>query len=216
MASPSHASRRNSGGGRRLSGFHQLADENLFDENDDQAEREQAAAQAAQKKAPPAAHSPFKATPGHERRKQMYSGEIDRLLEVAGGNQINAKNSWSLDLIDHMGGVLGSASANDASGNPNFQMGSTMLDAGVKIYSYRVDSVETLTYKMLAGLNRQTRKEGGDGDDDGNAEGGDAAEGGAAVEGERARKAKERKAAAAAAALAAGTASSRRSPTRST
>ena len=115
--SPQANGRRNSGGGRRLSGFHQLADENLFDENDDQAEREQAAAQAAQKKAPPAAHSPFKATPGHERRKQMYSGEIDRLLEVAGGTGRNLADSdrsavAEILLADNSEGMLQVAAGN--------------------------------------------------------------------------------------------------------
>lgn len=35
---------------------------------------------------------------------------------------------------------------------------STTLDAGVKIYSFRVDSVHTETFKLMAGLNRSSAK----------------------------------------------------------
>ena len=36
----------------------------------------------------------------------------------------------------------------------NFQVASCTLDAGVKIYSYRVDSVHKDTYKVLGSLGR--------------------------------------------------------------
>jgi condensin complex subunit 2 len=36
----------------------------------------------------------------------------------------------------------------------NFQFASSTLDAGVKIYAYRVDSVYNETYKLIGGLNR--------------------------------------------------------------
>lgn len=82
----------------------------------------------------------------------------------ARAQKVNEKNSWSLNLIDHMGDVLskppapGSAAAahaDDADGGvTNFQVASCTLDAGVKIYSYRVDSVYSTAFRVLGGLNR--------------------------------------------------------------
>ena len=52
----------------------------------------------------------------------------------------------------------------------NFQKASCTLDASVKIYSYRVDSVHQNTYKMLGGLSRSGQgdggADGGDGDEE--------------------------------------------------
>jgi condensin complex subunit 2 len=63
--------------------------------------------------------------------------------------KITQKNSWQLNLIDYMEDVL------EVSGdNPNFQTASCTLDASVKIYSCRVDSVHTDAYKVLGGLTR--------------------------------------------------------------
>ena len=39
-------------------------------------------------------------------------------------------------------------------GQLNFQRASMSLDAGVKIYSHRVDSVHTVAFRMLCGLGR--------------------------------------------------------------
>lgn len=41
----------------------------------------------------------------------------------------------------------------------NFQLASNTLDTSVKIYSYRVDSVHTDTYRVLSGLNRTKNKQ---------------------------------------------------------
>jgi condensin complex subunit 2 len=47
----------------------------------------------------------------------------------------------------------------DVSGdNPNFQAASCALDASVKIYSCRVDSVHTDAFKVLGGLTRTGKK----------------------------------------------------------
>jgi hypothetical protein len=74
-----------------------------------------------------------------------------------GPQKVNEKNSWSLNLIDHMGDVLskpGSDAAAADDGDTNFQMASCTLDAGVKIYGYRVDSVYSAAFRVLGGLNR--------------------------------------------------------------
>ena len=201
--------RRLSGPGRRLSGacgtggFRKEDIENFFDENDDEKEREAAKkersagrAKAKEKKPP---RSPFKETPGHQRRKQLYQDAI----QMAAEDRVNAQNSWHLDLIDNMGHMLGGEQTTDEHGNPNFQVASTTLDAGVKIYSYRVDSVFQRAFKLVGGLNRSGK--GGEEVVDEGAE----VEGEEGAEGEKADKKPKisaKKAAAIAAAAAAGTA----------
>ncbi len=75
--------------------------------------------------------------------------------------KINQKNSWSLNLIDYITEVLDVRPGEMT----NFQVSiiylrliskvaSCTLDASVKIYSCRVDSVLSETFKVLGGLNR--------------------------------------------------------------
>ena len=52
-------------------------------------------------------------------------------------------------MIDHMQDIVTSSMAVGADGNMNFQMASGAVEAGVKIYSSRVDSVATEAYKVL-------------------------------------------------------------------
>eukprot|EP00850_Spirogloea_muscicola_P018375 SM000168S02574 [mRNA] locus=s168:81286:85109:+ [translate_table: standard] len=103
-------------------------------------------------------------------------------IKLASENKINQKNTWSLPLIDHISEiVLGDDNGDDA--QTNFQKASCMLEAGVKIYSYRVDSMHSETYKVLSALNRSAAgpapEEAGDGDGDGNGSGEDDDESGA-------------------------------------
>lgn len=51
-------------------------------------------------------------------------------------------------------------SQKDDSGT-NFQVASCTLDAGVKIYAYRVDSVHSEAYKVLGSLGRVVDNENG-------------------------------------------------------
>jgi hypothetical protein len=57
------------------------------------------------------------------------------------------KNTWSLRLIDYIGQLTDQAEKEEK--KTNFQKVTATLDASVKIYSSRVDSVHTDTYKML-------------------------------------------------------------------
>ena len=57
-------------------------------------------------------------------------------------NKINTKNTWDLSLIDYMNDMLDDDSAT------NFQKASCTIDAGVKIFSTRVDSIHTETFKV--------------------------------------------------------------------
>ncbi|KAN0029610.1 hypothetical protein ACTA71_007742 [Dictyostelium dimigraforme] len=90
-------------------------------------------------------------------------------IKLSTENKINQKNSWTLKLIDHFDDVLENQHAGE-SNTTNFQAASCVLDASVKIYSNRVDSVHVDTYKILGGLSRAEREEPGnhDGDDDDN------------------------------------------------
>jgi condensin complex subunit 2 len=60
------------------------------------------------------------------------------------------KNTWSLRLIDYIGQLTDQAEKEEK--KTNFQKVTATLDASVKIYSSRVDSVHTDTYKMLGVL----------------------------------------------------------------
>ena len=73
-------------------------------------------------------------------------------LKLASENKITKDNTWALGLIDHMSDLV-KPSHHDR-GQTNFQRASCTLDAGVKIYSYRVDSVHNSIYKTLGGLSR--------------------------------------------------------------
>ncbi|XVF81600.1 hypothetical protein PTKIN_Ptkin15bG0168200 [Pterospermum kingtungense] len=66
--------------------------------------------------------------------------------------KINQKNTWELNLIDHLRDIIKVEEENDA--ETNFQKASCTLEAGVKIYSLRVDSVHSEAYKVLGGINR--------------------------------------------------------------
>jgi hypothetical protein len=71
------------------------------------------------------------------------------VLKLSTENKINQKNSWSLGLIDHMDNLCGAEGA-----ATDFQRASATLEASTKIYSCRVDSVHTETYRVLGGLTR--------------------------------------------------------------
>jgi len=73
-------------------------------------------------------------------------------LKLASENKITKDNTWALGLIDHMSDLV--KPSNEEAGQTNFQRASCTLDAGVKIYSYRVDSVHNSIYKTLGGLSR--------------------------------------------------------------
>lgn len=73
-------------------------------------------------------------------------------LKLASENKITKDNTWGLGLIDHMSDLV--KPSDEEQGQTNFQRASCTLDAGVKIYSYRVDSVHNSIYKTLGGLSR--------------------------------------------------------------
>ncbi|KAI7835644.1 hypothetical protein COHA_010458 [Chlorella ohadii] len=75
---------------------------------------------------------------------------LGQCLKMASENKITPQNTWQLQLIEHLPELI----REEGGAQTNFQRASVTLDAGVKIYSYRVDSVHTETFKILGGLGR--------------------------------------------------------------
>ncbi|KAK9074066.1 hypothetical protein SSX86_006663 [Deinandra increscens subsp. villosa] len=91
-------------------------------------------------------------------------------IKLASENKINQKNTWELNLIDHIFEIIEVEEANDV--ETNFQKASCTLEAGVKIYSMRVDSVHAEAYRVLSGINRvglEVEQDTGEVMEDGNA-----------------------------------------------
>ena len=76
---------------------------------------------------------------------EMYA----RCTKLSAQGKINTQNTWSLDLIDHMDDLIA-----DNRAATDFQRASAAIDAGVQIYSSRVDSVHDETYRVLSTLSK--------------------------------------------------------------
>eukprot|EP00898_Chlorokybus_atmophyticus_P006836 jgi/Chlat1/7153/Chrsp57S06828 len=119
--------------------------------NDDEAERAQARL-ARRRSSAANAQARLAASLDEQQIRDLYAN----CIKLASENKINQKNTWGLQLIDHMHDIV---KGEDEVDDTNFQKASCTLDAGVKIYSYRVDSVHAETYKVLGGLNRTAAPE---------------------------------------------------------
>ncbi|KAK4576038.1 hypothetical protein RGQ29_026837 [Quercus rubra] len=123
--------------------------------NDDQLERAQArAARAAANRrvAPSTTSAATNTTTDPYLSKEQIVDLFHNCIKLASENKINQKNTWELKLIDHLSEIIKVESENDT--ETNFQKASCTLEAGVKIYSVRVDSVHSEAYKVLGGINR--------------------------------------------------------------
>lgn len=89
--------------------------------------------------------SPQKSSAEQAHIAQMYQ----MVIKMSSENKINEKNSWDLDLIDHMGKMI-----KDEGRSINFQKASCTLDASVKIYSHRVDDTHATSHRILESLSR--------------------------------------------------------------
>lgn len=110
-------------------------------------------------------------------------------IKLASENKINAKNTWSLALIDHISDIV--QNERDDDNQTNFQKASCTLEAGVKIYASRVDSFHSETFKMLGGMNKVASN---DAEDDGRQGLGDGAEGSQIPEDSEGMRVKKRRA----------------------
>uniref|UniRef100_A0A2N9FSU0 Condensin complex subunit 2 n=1 Tax=Fagus sylvatica TaxID=28930 RepID=A0A2N9FSU0_FAGSY len=122
--------------------------------NDDKLERAQArAARAAKVRRSIVALPPRGASdPDNCLGKHQILDLFRNCIKLASENKINQKNTWELNLIDHLTEVIKVDEEDDT--ETNFQKASCTLEAGVKIYSVRVDSVHSEAYKVLGGMNR--------------------------------------------------------------
>ncbi|KAK8811360.1 hypothetical protein WA158_003094 [Blastocystis sp. Blastoise] len=97
-------------------------------------------------------------SPNIERSKKiasMYSQVIKMSME----NKITQKNTWNLNLIDHMRDILMPTQDKEET---NFQKASCTLDASVKIYGCRVDDTLTTSFRVLENLSKhdQSKEKG--------------------------------------------------------
>ncbi|KAF9608000.1 hypothetical protein IFM89_004881 [Coptis chinensis] len=89
--------------------------------------------------------------------KEQITELFTNCIKLASENKINQKNTWELRLIDHMCEIIRIDTQDDNDVETNFQKASCTLEAGVKIYASRVDSVHSEAYKVLGGINRAGR-----------------------------------------------------------
>ncbi|KAL8478231.1 hypothetical protein ACS0TY_030215 [Phlomoides rotata] len=122
--------------------------------NDDQLERAQARAAraAAIRRKPAFLNTSASITADPCLGKEQILDLFQNCIKLASENKINQKNTWELNLIDHLCDIIKVEEEDDS--ETNFQKASCTLEAGVKIYSMRVDSVHSEAYKVLGGINR--------------------------------------------------------------
>ena len=143
--------------------------EMLLGENDDDREKENVRQNTA-------VFTPFKKQLGQDARKrESFNGvsldltpkggrlDPERLqtmygdcIKLANENKINQKNAWSMNLLDHIRGLA-------AGSETDFVTAGCTLDAAGKIYSCRVDSVHTETFRVVTGLSRSAQPQEKDG-----------------------------------------------------
>lgn len=145
-------------GARRLS-WHADDAQNLPEENDDDAERYEAAnlKRGEAERRAQQQRSPFRETPRHQAKTAALIDEYTNCIQLCQENKINQQNTWKLDLISNMDRMIQQPGSGGGEEMTNFQFASSTLDAGVKIYSYRVDSIYTETFKLMGGLSRSSK-----------------------------------------------------------
>ncbi|CAH8484469.1 unnamed protein product [Schistosoma turkestanicum] len=130
----------------------------LEDENDDDDERLARRKSRLLEPHPASVNSPSANSTAARRRAdaaaprgipQAQIGEhYGNCIRLAAENKITAKNAFNLHLIDYMSEMIKKEDF------ASFQIASSSLDAGAKIYAGRVDAVHQETYQVLTGLGR--------------------------------------------------------------
>ncbi|KAH8832311.1 barren [Flagelloscypha sp. PMI_526] len=96
---------------------------------------------------------------------QVQQDTYEEWMKLATDNKINAANSWNVALIDYFHDM--SLLRNDDDNSINFQRASCTLDGCVKIWTSRVDSVNTETGKLLNNLGNAVEAEQNGSDEEG-------------------------------------------------
>ncbi|KAJ3329353.1 hypothetical protein HDU76_008072 [Blyttiomyces sp. JEL0837] len=101
---------------------------------------------------------------------KMAEAKYEEYMKIVVENKINASNSWNLALIDYFHDQKSLQEGDSI----NFQKASCTLDGCVKIYSSRIDSVDSEAKLLLNNLVDSNIKETSeDNDEEGNAESGE-------------------------------------------
>jgi hypothetical protein len=87
--------------------------------------------------------SPFKKTDNQDRKRSF-----DEWLKICADNKITCQNTWNLALIDYFADMSLLREGDEI----NFQKASFTLDGCVKVYTSRIDSVDSDTKNLLIGL----------------------------------------------------------------
>ncbi|CAH8505364.1 unnamed protein product [Schistosoma bovis] len=138
----------------------------LEDENDDDDERLARRKSRLLEPHPASVNSPGASSTAARRRAdaaaprgipQAQIGEhYGNCIRLAAENKITAKNAFNLHLIDYMSEMIKKEDF------ASFQIASSSLDAGAKIYAGRVDAVHQETYQVLTGLGRSGNPQNGE------------------------------------------------------
>ncbi|KAF1744544.1 hypothetical protein MXB_781 [Myxobolus squamalis] len=89
----------------------------------------------------------------HDQLRDIYA----TCIKLSAENKITKQNAFGLQLIDYMQEVLQQIKGEDGT---NFQLASCTLDAGVKIYGHRVDSVHLDAFRIAGTLGHGTDMHG--------------------------------------------------------
>jgi hypothetical protein len=76
-------------------------------------------------------------------------------IQIAAENKITVKNTWNFAMIDHLNELVKLSSTNN--NRPNFQKVSCTLDAVIKIYACRVDSIHSEAVNLVGGISYRTK-----------------------------------------------------------
>ncbi|PAA47961.1 hypothetical protein BOX15_Mlig023487g2, partial [Macrostomum lignano] len=109
----------------------------------------------------------------HGMSAKQLTEHYEDCIKLSAEGKISAKNAFALHLIDYLDGMVKQENFG------GFQVASSSLDAGAKIYAGRVDAVHHEAYKVLGGLGRSTtsaEKKSNDNDINSDDDGGNAGE----------------------------------------
>jgi hypothetical protein len=85
--------------------------------------------------------------------QEALSTMFEQCIKLAAENKITDKNVWQLDLIQHLPSIVQAGQAAGLRGGGfNFQKMSGGLDAGVTIYSKRVDTTYKDVFRQFQGV----------------------------------------------------------------
>lgn len=99
------------------------------------------------------------AAPADHMEEGELSQMLDLCLRLAAENRITDKNVWALPLIDHLPEIVQTAAKGAA---VNFGKMSSGLDAGVQIYSKRVEQTWKAAHNSLFGIDKKDSSKDGE------------------------------------------------------